>query len=117
MPGGIFDSSKNRVAPVFDALAGSGKHWVPQLLQLAEHSPNCAAIDGLNMEYLTGEWGANETPLAPPVGLLSWMIRNPSMLRPQKSAHPERLRLFDGDPQATALALDALRASASHRAW
>jgi len=117
MPGGIFDSSKTRVAPVFDALAGGGKHWVPQLLQLAEHSPNRAAIDGLNLEYLNGGWGANETPLAPPVGLLSWMIRNPSMLRPQKSDHPERLRLLDGDPQVTALALDSLRASASHRAW
>jgi len=117
MPGGIFDSSKTRVAPVFEALAASGKHWTSQLLQLSEFSPNRAEVDGLDLTFLRGAWGANETPLAPPVSLLSWMIRNPSKLRPQKTDHPDRLRLLQGDPAATALALDALRTSNTPRAW
>jgi hypothetical protein len=118
MPGGKFDSSKTRVAPVFDALKASGGDWVRQLLALAEHprghQDQPAALD---LEFLRGYWGSAELGIPPPVSLLSWLIRNPQALARPDTKGEDRRALLDGDPKVVAKALDLLRAGSASRAW
>jgi hypothetical protein len=118
MPASKYDSSKTRVAPVFDALARSGQEWVLPFLQLAKHpehihhiSPSCS------MKFLSGRWGNNEIGLRPPVSLLSWMLRHPGQMIQRDTEDPQRRNLLAGDHKAVALALDALRNSRADRAW
>lgn len=117
MPGGIFDSSKTRVAPVFDALSGLSRDWVAELIALAEGVANPPPLAGVDLAFRSGAWGENEAPLPPPVSLLSWMIRHPESLRSAGSDNPERDRLLRGTPDATYKALDLLRTDGSSRAW
>ena len=117
MPGGIFDSSRTRVAPVFDALAASKTQWVSELLSLPQNGPSSFSSAGIDLTFLSGAWGKTETPISPPVSLLSWMIRNPTKLRDADSSNPDRYLLLRGNPAATAKALDLLRTEANDRAW
>jgi hypothetical protein len=117
MPGGTFDSSKTRVAPVFDALSALKSDWVSQLLALPQGVPNAFSSARLDLSFRMGAWGETESPIAPPVSLLSWMIRNPAKLREPDSSNGDRYLLLRGNPATTAKALDLLRAEGSDRAW
>lgn len=117
MPGGVFDSSKTRVAPVFEALAASNRNWVHDLLVLAEASPNRFSGSGLDLRFQSGAWGERETPIPPPVSLLSWLIRNPAKLRATEAEDSNRNLLLHGNPTAVAKALDLLRTDGASRAW
>ncbi len=117
MPGGIFDSSKTRVAPVFSALSELKSDWVSQLLTLPQGVSNTFSDAGLDLAFQKGAWGETESPIPPPVSLLSWMIRNPSKLREAESSNSDRYLLLRGNPAATAKALDLLRTEGSDRAW
>lgn len=74
------DSSKTRVAPVFNQLYGddpTGCSWIPRLIKLPI-SGNTVSIKP-NSRFTIKEcgWDNNEKKLKPPVALLSWLIRHP----------------------------------------
>lgn len=118
MPGGIFDSSKTRVVPVFKALADSGTDWVAPLLRLAQGRRTDEVDEPAgDLTFLKGHWGANEMGIPPPVSLLSWMIRHPEQLTIKTSTNRDRRQLLAGDPSAVELALDSLRRERADRAW
>jgi hypothetical protein len=118
MPGGRFDSSKTRVAPVLDELVRSGKDWVLPFLKLAEHprSFQQPTFYG-DLSFVSGRWGKNEIGLRPPVALLSWMLRNPNSLIQQNIQDQDRCDLINGIPSAVERALDLLRSNATDKAW
>lgn len=63
MPGGQFDSSKTRVAPVFDALSKlSTVDWPRSLLQLVEGATGL--LPDLNFDFERGFWGENDLDAA-----------------------------------------------------
>ena len=70
-----FDSSRTRVAPVFDEMQAK-PDWVRRLLTLPAGgtAPDLARLDLTSTS--SGHWGPNEKRLDPPVALLSWLIRN-----------------------------------------
>jgi hypothetical protein len=117
MPGGIYDSSKTRVAPVFSALRECGADWLPALLALAVGNSAVTRQSGDDLSFLRGYWGEAELAVPPPVSLLSWMIRNPCSLKRATATNPDRLKLLAGDAETTERALDLLRSDAAHRAW
>lgn len=117
MPGGKFDSSLTRVAPVFDRLSTQPADWPARLLALAQ----CAAPDAvdwrkLDLRYVNGWWGDRERGLRPPVSLLSWLVRHPESWA-SKPCSAERLRLQSGDPATVSQALELLRSSGADRGW
>jgi hypothetical protein len=118
MPGGIRDSSRTRVAPVFDLLQGRTDDWVRTLLRLPhglrEKPPD---LSPLNLQYERGYWGQTEHGLDPPVSLLSWLIRNPTPQLRAQDRHPERSLLAIGDPATVIRGLHALRSSAAPKGW
>jgi len=118
MPGGIHDSSRTRIAPVFDLLQGRSDDWVRTLLLLAQ-GVNQSPVDlvGLNLKFQKGYWGKTEHSLDPPVSLLSWLIRNPTPRLPAQEAIPERVLLAKGEPGIVGRALHALRTSAAPKGW
>lgn len=98
------DSSKTRVAPVFNILCASdktGKSWLPKLL--------CLPIGGTSVrpnpswDFTIEDKGGepNEKKLEPPVSLLSWLIRHPRMpsdgqLSENASKAQKRKELIEG---------------------
>jgi hypothetical protein len=104
MPGGQYDSSKTRVAPVFNALSRlGGADWPRSLLLLAEGK--ASVIPDLNFAFQRGCWGENEHGLEPPRSLLRWLVRN---VRPRIGECAERELLFKRDPQTIERALTEL---------
>jgi hypothetical protein len=57
MPGGLFDSSTTRVAPVFDQLRGRDGDWVRELLLLAEHGSVASISRSCDLTFIKGYWG------------------------------------------------------------
>jgi hypothetical protein len=118
MPGGAHDSSRTRVAPVFDLLQGREDDWVRALLLLNAGSQRSQPdLSALNLKFQKGYWGKNEHSLDPAVALLSWLIRNPSPRLLAQDEHQERRLLALGDPVTVARALHALRTSAAPKGW
>lgn len=118
MPGGKKDSSKTRVAPVFNALRMRSDDWVRTLLSIPSHgSPAARSIAGLDLSFQTGYWGKDEHPFPPSKRLLQWLVRNPKELRHGGSENPTRDALLKGDPLALEQALLAIESSASGRGW
>jgi hypothetical protein len=118
MPGGVHDSSRTRVAPVFDRLRARTDDWVRRLLQILETRATPAPdLAGLDLRFVDGYWQPREKGLTPPVSLLSWLIRNPTPELIDQVAIPERSRLAAGDPETVLLALQALRSSSAPRGW
>jgi len=117
MPGGRYDSSKTRVAPIFDQLRARPDQWVGTLLSLMQLDPERSPpIPALDYSILIGRWGDAERTLDPPVALLSWLIRN---IDPEKAAadpHPQRQLLGQRDWKTTYEALRALRSTSTTRA-
>lgn len=119
MPGGPRDSSKTRVRPVFDQLRARTDDWIRALLGLMHGGADpVPAIPDADYSYVRGAWEPTEERLAPPVALLSWLIRNidPALAR----ASPDRRRrlLGERDPEAVRDALISLRTQTeSSRPW
>ena len=118
MLGGNQDSSRARIAPVFDALQSRRNDWVRALL-LLNRGGNQAAVDleGLDLKFDKGYWGRTERSFDPPVALLSWLIRHPTPQSLAPPVVPERTLLADGEPAVVARALHALRTSAAPKGW
>jgi len=118
MPDANHDSSRTRIAPVFDVLQGRRNDWVRALLILSRGGSRPAVdLEGLDLKFHKGYWGKTERSFDPPVALLSWLIRYPT---PQLLASPivaERTLLADGEPAVVARALHALRTSAAPKGW
>lgn len=129
---GLKDSSLTRVNPVFTSLAGSdptGASWLPTLLTIPQHGhPQAASPSGLevtvkdpkDIAWTNGD-DRKEKALAPPVSLLSWLVRNvatPAKL-PKASEESQELRrkLLRRDPATVAQALHLLRSSPSNTGW
>jgi hypothetical protein len=118
MTGGIYDSSRTRVAPVFDCLRSRGDDWVRRLLQVLEApSGPSLNLEGLDLRCINGYWSPSEKGLSPPVSLLSWLIRHPTPELINQVAISERSRLATGDPETVLFALEALRSSSAPRGW
>jgi len=117
MPGGAFDSSKTRVAPVFGHLQTRHDLWIPRLLHLPQHgAPHAPGWDALDLTFVKGCWGEREARLPPPVSLLSWLLRNPKAWGARPDT-PERERLAEGDPATVADALSRVGSRSGTRAW
>jgi hypothetical protein len=72
------DSSKTRVAPIFDILYDSdktGKSWLPKLLRLPAGGNIIRINPDWDFSIQDKGWGREEKKLEPPVSLLSWLIR------------------------------------------
>ena len=80
--GGERDSSKTRVAPVFDQLCGNDAtdgSRLPKLLALPEFGSRLDIPSSWDFTIEETRWGEDEKRLDPPVSLLSWLIRNVTM--------------------------------------
>jgi hypothetical protein len=118
MPGGLRDSSKTRVAPVFDRLNGLEPGWVRTLLSLATHRHPVVAIPATaDFSLLEGYWGPTERGLDPPVSLLSWLVRNLTPPVGESKVDARRQLLLQRDPATVATALRLLRTDGNKRAW
>jgi hypothetical protein len=119
--GGKYDSSLTRVAPFFDALREqdkSGQSWLPNLLSLPEYG-STAPRPGHADPLIEARWGHDERPLAPPVSLLSWLIRNieETTSKLEYELGHERRELIARDASRVEQALGLLRAEPSSRGW
>jgi len=116
-----FDSSKTRVAPVFDRLMVSRADWLPALLALPEAGASRFECDkNHDLRIAEGWWGANERGLQPPVSLLSWLIRNLPVAPPDtdtSEAAARRRLLHQGDPTTIEEGLRRVRSGGSTREW
>ena len=118
MPGGQFDSSKTRVAPVCAALRERGGDWVRELLTLATlGTPAAGTLLPADLTFLQGYWGSTERGLQPPVSLLAWLIRNLTPSLSPTTIDKHREGLLAGDPATVALALKLLRSKSDSRGW
>lgn len=118
MSGGLKDSSRTRVAPVFDQLCQLDGDWVRTLLSIAKGGhPSASAGPELDLTYIRGHWAPKELSLRPPVSLLSWLIRNASRLDLSESESAERKLLHEGDPATILKALRLLRTEKANRGW
>jgi hypothetical protein len=117
MPGGRFDSSKTRIAPVFEHLKALPGDWPRQLLALGKcGATGCSQPDGLDLTFVRGLWGSDEARLHPPIALLSWLIRNPGSWAAQPDTS-ERLELAKGDPATVERAIESLRTFSGPKSW
>ena len=117
MPGGKHDSSKTRVAPVFDQLASRRDDWVRALLSLAQHGSVADVPPDMDLRFVRGFWGPHERGLAPPVSLLSWLIRNLTPPVGPATINAERKRLLNHDPETVERALCFLKSQNADRGW
>jgi hypothetical protein len=119
------NSSRTRVAPVFDALrdkCGTEGTWIGRLLGLAVNSSTPShPWSGLDLTLRSGYWGDTERGLQPPVSLLSWLVRNfsPSegALSGDGQVEAKRRSLAERDPETVEEALALLRSGGTAKAW
>lgn len=115
MRGGLDCSVKTRLVPVMDLLHARRDDWVRTLLTLTDGSID-AAVPGrfahVDLSYQKGFWGRNESPIDPPVALLSWLIRHPPAATTADVTHRDRWLLGRGDPSVVRRALRDLRSGA-----
>jgi hypothetical protein len=117
MPGGRHDSSKTRVAPVFNQLCARQDQWIRTLLSLMQFNPErSSSIPALDYSFRIGGWGDAERTLDPPLALLSWLIRNLDRKKAAEDPHLQRQLLGKRDWKTTCEALRALRSSSATRA-
>jgi hypothetical protein len=117
---GEFDSSKTRVEPVFNALRATGGDWVRSLLELPTGLTQRAAVpESINLTPSETYWSPKEKPLAPPVALLSWLIRNFDGKVPASDREVEanRAALAHRDPKKIEEALKLLRSDPGPKGW
>jgi hypothetical protein len=123
---GEYDSSKTRVAPVFNKLLErdpTGRDWLTRLLRLPER------FDGVEVplrdtptEIVAHEWHPKERIIPPPGALLRWLVeRDPAQWPPEfresaTTGIPKRDLLLAGDADTRREALQLLEV-APERAW
>ncbi|MEI8084216.1 MAG: hypothetical protein WCI74_20435 [Actinomycetes bacterium] len=117
MPGGMYDSSKTRVAPVFDQLKLRTDDWVRALLSLPQHGSGHPVGEDVNLAFVKGDWGSAERGLEPPVALLSWLIRNLEGPTKPTEINEERKRLLQREPATINRALQLVRSAGTGHAW
>ena len=116
--GGLYDSSKTRVAPVFDQLRIHRGDWVRELISLATcGSSNAVSQSQGDLTFIDGYWGEEERGLNPPPSLLSWLIRNLQPPIGATSINAKRQALLARDPSVTEEALRLLDGEKNSRAW
>jgi hypothetical protein len=77
---GKHDSTKTRVAPIFDQLYRNdrtGHSWLGKLISLPTGGFSVRVPSGCDLTIEDCGWGDREKKLDPPVALLSWLIRHP----------------------------------------
>src|SRR4029078_10211679 len=75
---GIYDASRTRVAPVFgrlQCLDPSGKLWLQGLLEMA-NTRKLPRPEAGSSRLRVAKWWPREAKLAPPPGLLRWLLEN-----------------------------------------
>lgn len=115
MRGGLDCSVKTRLVPVMDVLHARRDDWVRTLLALSDGSigdPVPGRAADVNLSYQKGFWGKNESPLDPPVALLSWLIRHPPAAAITDISYRDRWLLGRSDPAVVRRALRDLRSGA-----
>ena len=121
------DSSKTRVAPVFDRLCHcdpTGTVWLDRLIRLGSREsevdlPSCVG------ELVPGHprwWGEDERHLSPALGLLEWLVQNitaEAVMESRTSEETSRMRLALArrDPDVVQEALTRLRDGEKGKAW
>ena len=124
---GRLDSSKTRVAPVFDRLFDcdpTGAVWLDCLIRVGSRASEVDLPSPVG-ELVPGHprtWGENEWPLSPPLGLLEWLIQNITTEAVAKSDTSEetrlkRLALAHRDPDVVQEALTRRRAGEKGKKW
>ena len=124
---GSRDSSRTRVAPVFEELVRrdpTGATWLPKLLRLGSRAEDVRIPSDLGTLRTTHPhwWGNNERSLKPPVALLEWLVLNITAGAVAASGDigmvlDKRRALAAGDPATVAEALAAIRQGVSGRRW
>lgn len=121
------DSTKTRVAPVFDHLLNSdctGTHWLERLIRLGTRADVATVpqdVGALVTNHLPS-WGQNERPLSPPLELLEWLVRNITKEQVGKSSDQgetlkKRKALASGDPDVLCEAIRLLREGKRGKEW
>jgi hypothetical protein len=116
---GAFDSSRTRVAPVFNRLLmrdPTGRSWLQRLLELPRYGSKNASPRTDSALVRCG-WWPEEVQLPAPEGLLSWLVDN---LPELGTAEGKRARLAAGDPETLAEArrlLERRDPRSTARAW
>lgn len=119
---GRFNSSKTRVAPIFDALGVAGQkdpQWLRRLLD--QVVGNSSASHPWRKEDLRILDSHYERGLTPPVSLLSWLIRTFSAsvedAKLSDDTRERRRRLAGKDPDTVSMALKRLRTHGTDQGW
>ena len=131
------DSTRTRVAPIFDHLLSrdqTGRQWLPQLLQLP-HTGHCndSGTFPAPSVLMTWGWGTTEVAIEPPRPLLHWLvshmgeesnIKSPDSVykahEKSKKSYHKRKALWDRDQSVVSEALGALaqpRLSYGQKPW
>ena len=120
------DSSRTRVAPVFNKLMDddpSGRQWLKQLLGLGSSSLQKLDFDPGNLTIpQPRSWGKNERRLAPPASLLAWLVEHASKpssdsMWGERATRQKREKLVALDAATIAEALRLLKTRPRPRAW
>jgi hypothetical protein len=120
---GKYDSSLTRVVPVFEELSKRDSFsWLPQLLGLPICGNAISLPEGCDFRVQACDYGEKERKLAPPLALLSWLIRHPERLAQCSAAHdasmpPERRELLAGREGRITEALALLRQHSQGKEW
>lgn len=124
---GKFDSSRTRVAPLFDALLArddSGHSWLDALLALGSRSENVATVPkGQRLVANHGpRWGVFESKLSAPISLLEYLVRNldPHLVESSRDSgdtRTRRLELARRHESTIELALAELAMGKRGRQW
>ncbi|MGE0816175.1 MAG: hypothetical protein AB7O28_10675 [Vicinamibacterales bacterium] len=118
---GVYDSSRTRVAPVFNYLYCrdiSGRTWLPGLLSLV--GVECPPLPPRALAR--ADWWPREAAVPAPLDLLLWLAENcvqPSVPSATGTDATKRRRtaLLNRDPSVLAEARAALRAGRTSKAW
>ncbi len=122
---GLRNSSKTRVAPVFEALqlhGATAPQWIGRILDLVVGGAPCGrpwSTQDLTVESIHYE--PQERPLQPPVALLSWLVRNLEVpaeaIDGNETVAAARRKLAQRDPATIERALELLRGAGTGRGW
>lgn len=118
-----FDSSRTRVAPVFNYLQAydpTGRSWLGRLLGLANTQGRQPRPP--ESRLMEACWWPREKPLKPPIGLLERLVRNPQPQRPPekwgtRTTRIRREELVARTPETIGQALELLRTAPSGKKW
>ena len=124
---GIRNSSRTRVAPIFERLYArdsTGRQWLPTLLTLGERTTEVSILPAQPTLIPNHQptWGDTELSLDPPTSLLEYLVQNVTVERVDKSGDKglvlqKRQLLARKDAMCIEEALAAIRSGARGRHW